>query len=87
MMVLPFVENGSLADLIKRNPEFIQGIIFVQIVSPYVQLHKTACSRNAHVQIIGIGRALVYLHSRNPQILHGDLHTVSQTSYRTLTLC
>lgn len=44
MMVLPFVENGSLADLIKHNPGVIQGISFARIVSPYVQPYKTACS-------------------------------------------
>jgi len=86
-MVLPFAENGSLADLIKNRPEDVQGRYLARIVSPYVSPAKLPVHESLHLQIIGTGRALVYLHSRNPHILHGDLHTVSRTLYRIPTLC
>jgi len=36
MMVLPFIEKGSLADLINNEPKVIEGMDFVLIVSPNV---------------------------------------------------
>ena len=76
MMVLPFIEKGALADLISDELVVIKGVEFVRIVSHISSRHNPN-SLCPHSQVVGIGRALVYLHSRNPKILHGDLHTVS----------
>jgi len=71
MTVLPYVEKGSLADVISCEP--VKGRNFARIVCwPTLKPAKGSLT-----QTTGIGRALAYLHSRNPAIYHGDLHTVN----------
>ncbi|KAF8312095.1 kinase-like protein [Clavulina sp. PMI_390] len=53
MVVLPFVESGSLQDLIDYKPMSSEG--FERI-------------------LVGTAKGVLYLHSRQPPIVHGDLH-------------
>ena len=75
MVVLPFVERGSLSDVISEDT--LQGVEFVWIV----RLIAHHCTRFVHPhspKISGISCGLAYLHSRKPPIFHGDLHAVRQ---------
>jgi len=75
MVILPFIEKGSLGNLLQER--VIQGVEFARIVRVFFFFN---CCRNLCLYLLhkvtGIGRALSYLHSRNPQIFHGDLHPV-----------
>ncbi|KAF8312101.1 kinase-like protein [Clavulina sp. PMI_390] len=68
MMVLPFLERGSLQDLLIER-QLVAGD-FQEIV-------------------LGISRGVVYLHSRQPPIVHGDLHpgNILLDSFGTPQLC
>ncbi|KAF8324082.1 kinase-like protein, partial [Clavulina sp. PMI_390] len=53
MMVLPFIDRGSLQDLLDEQP--LTSESFEQILT-------------------GAARGVLYLHSRQPPIVHGDIH-------------
>ncbi|KAF8297425.1 kinase-like protein [Clavulina sp. PMI_390] len=57
LMIFPFVERGSLEDLLRS---FKSG----QMMQPQ-DLIKT---------LTGTARGVMYLHSRKPPVIHGDLH-------------
>lgn len=77
MVVLPFMERGSLSKLLRD--EIIFGVEFTWIVCFPSMLYNVPIYQSC-IQIIGIGRALLYLHARKPQIIHGDLHPVKHIS-------
>lgn len=76
MAVLPFAERGSLSDVIRE--EGVHGVEFVWIVRSIAHMCRTARSTITPTcsHITGIGCGLAYLHSRDPQVFHGDLHPV-----------
>ena len=75
MTVLPFAERGSLDDLISIGP--VMGGEFAKIVRWTSHSIRKRGSSRPSTQTTGIGRALAYLHSREPPTYHGDLHTVN----------
>ncbi|KAF8301391.1 kinase-like protein, partial [Clavulina sp. PMI_390] len=72
--ILPLMERGSLQDTL--NGSSIDTDTFSRIVSPISHHYCQLTLRTYHwnTQLIGITSGVVYLHSRSPSIVHGDLH-------------
>lgn len=78
LMVLPLVDNGSLEDYIQHSkligPDFAR---LVCIPSPVLSITFILWMlRQLLTKVLGVTRALLYLHTRPVPVLHGDLHWV-----------
>ncbi|KAF8296908.1 kinase-like protein [Clavulina sp. PMI_390] len=72
VMILPFLERGSLEDLLDLGPLNLED--FKRIVSSISLLILAAPPVFLFIKARGATRAVVYLHQQYSPIIHGDLH-------------
>lgn len=72
-MVLPLVENGSLEDYVRYKR--LSGASFARVVCGFLPCF-IRFTLIVLPQVLGVTRAISYLHSRVVPVLHGDLHWV-----------
>lgn len=81
VLVSPWMEAGDLSEFSKasRNIEY-DGVDFVSQSSTNAVLFSISC-----IQILQIARGLEYLHSQEPQVIHGDLRGVNILPQKSAT--
>ena len=71
-LVSPWMQNGNSIDYLKLHDK-IPPLRIVSVGSAAPNYGQT----NSTVQCEGIARALTFLHSRDPPVIHGDLRGVT----------
>ena len=86
-LVSPWMSNGDLSSYLQKNPDVDRV--------PFVSSFRKEKNRNTerrltmspYLQAVQVATGMNYLHSQDPQVIHGDLRAVSSDISLSTAYC
>ena len=77
-LVSPWMSNGDLSSYLQKNPE-VDRVPFVSNFRTEKQNRnmERKLTMSPYLQAVQVATGMNYLHSQDPQVIHGDLRAVS----------